>query len=190
MNDEIQMKIQAWVDGELSTKEAAAMAAYVATHPEAKATADSLRALHGAMAGSEVVRLVPETREFYFSTIQRGIELRDEDAQMPAAVTLWREWCRQWLVPVGGLAMLIAAILTVGPEWEGSTVNIPAPKHNRPAPAPAAITEAPTASAENEAGSEKINVSSLQLNGGANPTAPQIPQDDLRNAPSIENPDR
>ncbi len=192
MNEEMQYKLQAWIDGELNSSDSAEVAEWVSKNPEAIQEAQWLRSLRSAMRSGESCPTVTESRETYWAPIERRIELLDEEAVLPANVSLWREWCRQWLVPAGGLAMLVAAFLTVGPD-DGS-VQLPGGRETRgssiPAAAlPAAMTETPSAPSESESEPRKLRITSVQINGDGVPQNP-LPQDELRSAPSIENPDR
>jgi len=97
--------VQAWVDGELSGKEARDVAELVATSPEAGALARELSATKDFLAGNEPEATVPETREFYWSKIQRAIE-REAATPTRQPVFAWLLTWRRFLAPVSGLALV------------------------------------------------------------------------------------
>src|SRR5688572_6098577 len=74
MTEDQQLKLQAFLDGELSEKEAREMASWLARDAEATALAGELRNTRKALKDSEPNIRVPESREFYWSKIQREIE--------------------------------------------------------------------------------------------------------------------
>jgi len=111
MNAEFQLKLQAHLDGELSAREAREIEAALAADAEARALLAELRNTRGALAGFESEIKLPETREFYWSKIQREIQ-RQERAQ-PARPNAWLAW-RRFLLPSGAFAALAIAGLFAG----------------------------------------------------------------------------
>ena len=103
------MKLQAYLDGELPEGEARELATGLAQDQEAAALLAELRQTRDAIAGSEQVRALPESREFYWSKIQRAIERAEAPAPQPAGVSGWVGALRRFLVPVTGLALLVVA---------------------------------------------------------------------------------
>ncbi|MBL67076.1 MAG: hypothetical protein CMO74_01290 [Verrucomicrobiales bacterium] len=197
MDNEERLKLQAWLDGELPTHEAARVADWVEANPAARELAEELGAVKVALRAGELPVAMEDSREFFWSQIASQIEV--EEVVEPAAVepSPWMEWCRQWLVPVGGLAAIVVMIATVGtpasepqlPQPEGGTVA--PPTVNPPAPpamlrsAPAAFTE-PNGNGESEVPAEDVNVLSLPSDGNPN-LQPSLNE---RTIPSIENPER
>lgn len=112
MNGDLQLKLQAWVDGELSGDEARRIESMVAGDKEAAALAGELRVTRSYLLGNESEARVPESREFYWSKIRRGIELAEAEARVPApSPSIWAAM-RRFMVPASGLAlvMLVAAL--------------------------------------------------------------------------------
>jgi anti-sigma factor RsiW len=112
MNDnlklESELKLQAWLDGELSAPEAQRISREIAGDAAAGRLVAELQAIKNALAGGETAVTVPETREFYWSKIERQIQ-RQAPARRQAA------WLH-WLSPVSGLAALACmAWLAAGP---------------------------------------------------------------------------
>jgi anti-sigma factor RsiW len=112
MNDnlklESELKLQAWLDGELSAPEAQRIGRDIAGDAAASRLVAELQAVKSALAGGETAVTVPETREFYWSKIERQIQ-RQAPAPRQAA------WLR-WLSPLSGLvALACMAWLATGP---------------------------------------------------------------------------
>jgi anti-sigma factor RsiW len=112
MNHQAELRLQAWLDGELPAGEAQAMAAWVQRHAEAGALARELGATKAALLGNEVARALPESREFYWSKIER--ELARAEAPAPARRRpAWLAGWARFLAPAGIAAAL--ALLLIGP---------------------------------------------------------------------------
>lgn len=113
MNLDTQLKVQAFVDGELPASEAARIEELIAKDAEARRLAGALRGARDMVRENEPQRVVPETREFYWSKIAREMERAEAGevtpSRSPWAASLWR-----WLAPVGGLAALIALLVVFG----------------------------------------------------------------------------
>jgi anti-sigma factor RsiW len=106
MNEEQQLKLQAFLDGELSEDEARTTAAWVARDAEATALLGELRNTRKALADFEPGVKLPESREFYWSKIEREIQ-RLEPAPQPVRRPSLASWLGRLLVPAGAIAALI-----------------------------------------------------------------------------------
>lgn len=106
MNEELQLKLQAFADGELSGREAREITDLLARDTDARTLFAELENTRGALAGYEAEIKLPESREFYWSKIEREIH-RLEQADRPRLepVRFW-SW-RRFLVPAGALAALV-----------------------------------------------------------------------------------
>ncbi|HLP77339.1 MAG TPA: hypothetical protein VK327_10510 [Candidatus Paceibacterota bacterium] len=105
MNDEQQLKIQAFLDGELPEKEAREVSALLARDEGATALAKELRNTRQALKSSEANVRLPESREFYWSKIQREIERSERkpvEARGPSLFQIWR----RIIVSAGAVAAL------------------------------------------------------------------------------------
>jgi anti-sigma factor RsiW len=115
MTIEQQLKLQAWLDGELPEAERRAVEASLAQDAEGAALLAELRHTNGALAGFEGEVKLPESREFYWSKIEREIQ-RQEQPRSAAGVPGFEflaGW-RRFLVPVGAVAAL--ALLLIGSQ--------------------------------------------------------------------------
>jgi anti-sigma factor RsiW len=114
MDYEVQLKLQAFLDGELPETEARDVANLLARDRDAAALMSELRQTRQTVMGFESGVRLPESREFYWSKIQRDIERLDTPAIEPVRVPLFVR-LRRFLLPAGALAALVAAGLFVGP---------------------------------------------------------------------------
>jgi anti-sigma factor RsiW len=101
------LKLQAYLDHELSAAEAAEVAAWVAKDAQAAALLGELKLAKTALAGNELEVAVPESRDFYWSKIAREIE-RSEQLEETAKPLPW--W-RRLAMPLGFAA--VAAVIAV-----------------------------------------------------------------------------
>ena len=117
MNYETQLKIQAYLDGELSERESQDIAALIAREQDAANLMAELKNTRQAVAGFENGIKLPESREFYWSKIEKALEV----SALPERQTKKADWAsslwRRLLIPVGTVAALvIAALLTLSPH--------------------------------------------------------------------------
>jgi anti-sigma factor RsiW len=116
MTEEQQLKLQAFLDGELPEKDTREMAEWLTRDADAAALLGELRNTRQALAefgkpGSAGVSpaaalKVPESREFYWSKIQREIE-RSTPAPAPAKSASLFTLLRRVLMPLGAAAVLV-----------------------------------------------------------------------------------
>jgi hypothetical protein len=110
MNLEQQLKLQAWVDGELPDSEGQRLTEVVASDEAARALVGELRIAKSILAGNEPEARLSDSREFYWSKIARAIERADKvEAQVPRVS--WALAWRRLLAPLSGVALV--AFLTV-----------------------------------------------------------------------------
>jgi len=116
MDFDAQLKLQAYLDGELPEAEAREVANWLARDREAVALHTELRNTREALAGFEVGAEMPESREFFWSKIEREIRRLEPSKPAPSPVP-WLARLRRLLVPAAGLALLLVAGLP-GSEME------------------------------------------------------------------------
>lgn len=114
-NQEIVLKVQAFVDGELPEAEQSEIAALMALDPDVQALVKELKQTRQALASYDQSMELPESREFYWSKILRQIETRvgleDEPERSPLITRMLR-----WLLPVtcAGALVVAAAVFLEG----------------------------------------------------------------------------
>ena len=106
MTKEQQLNLQAFLDGELSENEAREMAAWIARDNEAKALHAELKNTRRAIKESEPNVRVPESREFYWSKIQREIERLEPVAAEHVKGSPF-VFLRRLLVPLSAAAVFV-----------------------------------------------------------------------------------
>ena len=113
MTDEQQLKLQAFLDGELPENDAREVAAWLERDADATALHGELTNTCNALKGFDADVKLPESREFYWSKIKREIE-RTERAVAPAQTVSWFARLRRILMPLGAVAMLaLVGVITV-----------------------------------------------------------------------------
>jgi hypothetical protein len=112
------LRLQAWVDGELTARETCEVETWVRSSPEARALADELQRTKGWIASCEFTRTLPESRDFYWSGIAKGI-LAGQAASPAVADGAWRAFWQRWWVPAGALALLavVATVVQISVRW-------------------------------------------------------------------------
>lgn len=109
MKHDLELSLQAWLDGELPDKKARQMAEWVARDAEAGALAAELRSIKQALPLNEAPRSVPDSREFYWSQIQRRIQ-RPTPTPAPAPLSWLARW-QAYLLPMTGVAAVACALV-------------------------------------------------------------------------------
>src|SRR5947209_16021362 len=104
MNQESELKLQAYLDGELTNREARQVTHWLAEDHQAQLLLAELEMTNGALAGGEPELNLPESREFYWSKIQRAI-LSAEQVQPKPAPGFLVAW-RKLLAPLAGAALV------------------------------------------------------------------------------------
>jgi anti-sigma factor RsiW len=118
MDYDAQLKLQAFLDGELPEAEASNVANWLARDREAAAMLEELRHTCDALAGSEEGIQLPESREFFWSKIQREIQRLEAPAPRSAPAPLFARW-RRFLVPASALALVfVAAVWLIQPAGQ------------------------------------------------------------------------
>jgi anti-sigma factor RsiW len=108
-----QLKLQAYLDGELSEAEARQVAEWVARDQMAAGLLTELRQTREMLTGFEQEVKLPESREFFWSKVQAAIE-REERVATPAPAVPLLTRLRRFLVPAAGFAVLaLLAIVTL-----------------------------------------------------------------------------
>jgi len=129
IDPETQLKVQAFVDGELSQAETKTIANLLARDPDAAALANELKFTRQALVGFEKERRLPESREFYWSKIQRQIAAGQP--VHPTTPTIpWMARLRRLLAPAAAVAVVaIAGFIAMRPATapNGAETSLSAP---------------------------------------------------------------
>ena len=108
MKHDLELSLQAWLDGELPEKEARQAGEWIARDAEAGALLAELRAIKETLpSATRRHRTVPDTREFYWSQIERRLQ-QPTAAAKPARSS----WLARWqalLLPLTGVAAVACA---------------------------------------------------------------------------------
>jgi anti-sigma factor RsiW len=107
----LELELQAWVDGELSPRDASRVAALVDASPEMGALANELRTTAAFVSANEPEARLADSRDFYWSKIRREIE-RGEAVRPSAPGFDWQSLWRRLSTPLSGLALV--AVLALG----------------------------------------------------------------------------
>jgi anti-sigma factor RsiW len=109
MKHELELKVQAWLDGELADREARRMGEWIARDPEAAALAAELGCVRQALFRQETPGSLGESREFYWSKIQRQIE-RESSLRRAERRPWFARW-HKYMAPLTGVAALAFVLL-------------------------------------------------------------------------------
>jgi negative regulator of sigma E activity len=113
-----QLKLQAWLDGELAAREAAQLDERLAKDPEAQALLGELKMTRGVLAGFEAGVKLPESPEFFWSKILREIERQPRRVAPSRRASVFAGWQR-WLAPLGAVAATMAVVLLIARSEQG-----------------------------------------------------------------------
>ena len=122
MDYDTQLKIQAYLDGELPETEAREIANLLARDRQAVALHTELRNTRAALTGHEIGLELPESREFFWSKIQREIDRLEPAEAVAPRHSFFSGW-RKILIPAGALAAIVLAVTIVGPQlgsWQSA----------------------------------------------------------------------
>jgi anti-sigma factor RsiW len=117
MKHELELKVQAWVDGELPDHEARRIGEWIARDSEAAALAAELGCVRQAMFRQEAAGTLGESREFYWSKIQRQIQ-REAGVRRTEGWPWYARW-RKYMGPLAGVVAL-ACVLVMAVTRSGS----------------------------------------------------------------------
>lgn len=113
MNTDTQLKVQAYLDNELSPGEARKIAALLSSDADARALYAELRDTRETLAQNEPEVKLQESREFFWSKIERQI-LAEERLRAPRPAASW--WMRILAPAAGAIALLALLISIVNPS--------------------------------------------------------------------------
>jgi anti-sigma factor RsiW len=106
MDYEAQLRLQAFLDGELPEGKAREVSDWVAGDREAEALLEELRGTRKALGEFGAMTLLPESREFFWSKVQREIQRLERRAADSAPVPLLAR-LRRFVVPAFAFALVV-----------------------------------------------------------------------------------
>lgn len=199
MKQEDPLKIQAWLDGELAPQESARIADLIDRDLEARELANDLRAVKKALEIGENKAVLDDTREFYWSQVERQIEAEEpiSDSVQPELATGTLGNVLRWLIPVGSLAAISALMLNFGainnmPD-PGDSIKgggVSGPITTPPTEPSSGFSENPGTSMEEESPATTPEVGVFSFEGTQNGGNFASPEDPNSLPESIENPER
>jgi len=109
MDYDTQLQLQAYLDGELPERAARQLRVWLEEDPEAKALLAELENTRTLLTHYDEGILLPESREFFWSKIEREILAGRKPASRPGRLSVFPGL--RYLVPAGSLAALVVATL-------------------------------------------------------------------------------
>ena len=119
MNEDLQLKLQAYLDGELPSGEAQAMRDLLADDATARDLLVELTNTRDVIVAHEATIKLSESREFYWSKIQREISREAKSVAVVPQFSLFA-WLHRALVPAGATAALAIAVMLSLPHANGA----------------------------------------------------------------------
>ena len=113
--NEIELKIQALVDGELTEFEAGKLRDRIKNDIRLQILHERLTQMKDLISTHEMPRVLPESSDFYWSKISQKIEVGGSAAQS-SAQSLGMKWVFRRLAPLLGIASVALLITLQGPN--------------------------------------------------------------------------
>ena len=123
MNEDLQLKLQAYLDGELSSGETQAVRDLLARDAAARNLLVELTNTRDAVVAHEATIKLPESRAFYWSKIQRKISREEKPTVSSPAKFSVLTWLHRALVPAGAMAAVGIAVILSLPSRGGAGDN-------------------------------------------------------------------
>lgn len=127
MNEQEQLRLQAYLDGELTAGEQRKVAAWLDGRADAQALLAGLQRTRAALRDNEPEHRLDCSREFYWQNIARAIEAAPPEPG-PGPLALFRGWVRHHVTQLAGVGaglaiVILAMTFTAGDvqadsEWE------------------------------------------------------------------------
>ena len=108
MNEnEIQLKVQALVDGELTGREAEVLQQRINDDAKLQHLHAKLTQMRGLISDSELPRPLPESWDFYWNKIAETIEREESAGERAAPPAPASRWLLRWLTPLVGVSAVV-----------------------------------------------------------------------------------
>ncbi len=112
MEDDGQLKLQSYLDGELPEREAREVANWLARDQEAAALFVELRNTRQALKSFEIDIRLPESREVFWSKIERAIRSAERHSAAPEQTPLLAR-LRRLILPLSSVGAMAAIVVSV-----------------------------------------------------------------------------
>ncbi len=113
MNNNDPLKLQAYLDGELSEREASQIKTLIAKDSDARLLFEELQFTKTALKNNELELKLPESRDFFWSKIQKEIYRQESTPRVIPQPSLLARFQR-FLLPAAGVAVVaLVAMLTL-----------------------------------------------------------------------------
>jgi anti-sigma factor RsiW len=118
INHETELRLQAYLDGEVSSVEVGEISRLLDGDAEARALYEELKATKTLLIGNDVELKLPESREFYWSTIRREIERAEHVQSTNVSEAVASPWWMRFVAPACVLAAfgVFVAVSLKSPE--------------------------------------------------------------------------
>lgn len=123
MELELQLKIQALIDGELTGRERRDVEVLLKCDEGARRLRSELEGMRLALRGNEPWLKLPENGEFFWAKVSEGIA-RQEDGDRPGARSTAASWWIRLLAPVGAGAALMALLFSADIKPPAATGHV------------------------------------------------------------------
>ena len=123
MNFDSQLNLQAYLDGELSPREARRVESWLAEDQQARLLVAELQNTKAAISSHESEIKLPETREFYWHKIESEILRQSQTRSETGAPLVFASW-RKFLIPAAAIAALVVLALIVANPYRHSASNL------------------------------------------------------------------
>lgn len=111
MKQELELKLQAYFDGELAPSEAAEMATLIEKDAAARDLYTALQQTSQVLRSNELERRLPESREFFWSKIEREIQRLEAEPARSETTPWWLAFLRRNLAAVSGFGVATALLV-------------------------------------------------------------------------------
>jgi anti-sigma factor RsiW len=115
MNVELGIKLQAHLDGELTGREAQEVAALLEKDAGARSIFAELQQTKSLLAGNEPEFRLPESREFFWSKIER--EISRQEATPTTTAPTWMMFLRRHFAALSTTGVAAALVMLLAVNW-------------------------------------------------------------------------
>lgn len=112
MNEDLQLKLQAYLDGELPSGEAQSVTDWLSKDASARDLLVELTHTRAALLSHDSEIKVPDSREFYWSKIRRQIEREEQPTPVKESVSMMQR-IRRLLIPAGAVVAAAMGMLII-----------------------------------------------------------------------------